>query len=90
MKNRYGSASRQVSRATRLGSRDLETGADNSSEENILPLEGAKTAEGNIVKSTTYEVNYEKTKDSKLGGTSNAWNSPKPEPGTNWTSPVKQ
>lgn len=57
MKNRYASGKKR----NRLHSiTDLETGVQNSSEENILPLESAAIDKGrqNIVKETTYDVSY--------------------------------
>jgi len=92
MKNRYALNSKKGSRGTRLGSQDLEPGANNSSEENILPLEGTNASGKEIIKRTTYEVNYEKSDAGKLGPKSAAWKDTEVyrEPKPTWSPGVGQ
>lgn len=89
MKNRYASNGK----ASRLRSIDPEVGPDNSSEENILPVEGVKVdgKRNDIVLETSYNVRYDQkdtvsTKD--VGAKSNVWTgSRKSQPNTPWPSP---
>lgn len=87
MRNRYASADK----GNRLRSADAEMGIDNSSEENILPMEGVRTEKQgkHIVMETSYDVTFV-DKDrvvnrDRSGIQSTIWTKPsKDEPITPW------